>query len=408
MPSDKKNNPRTSGAHNGDNQRDNRRDNRRNGTSASKYHDTHHDTPQKTKPVSAQDHAEGKLFAAIDLGTNNCRLLVVTPDETRFSVVDSFSRIVRLGEGLEATGRLSDDAMDRTLAALKICAGKIRHHKDIKLRCVATEACRDASNGQAFIARVLKETGLRLEIIGGRDEAELAAIGCGGLFDRRRPNAIVFDIGGGSTELTRLKLSHGRFELKDTSSIPLGVVRLAERYDSKNLTPKRYAEMVAECRQEVGAFFARQDDIKDMKTLQLLGTSGTVTTLAAIQLGLKYYDRDKVDGCTISKTAALDVMRRLVKMNYKQLTGQPCIGADRADLVLAGCAMFEALLDYWPVPIIRVADRGVRDGILLRMIRKEQRKYKPGNRKIRTRPSGNSSGNLKARSAGNSAERGGA
>lgn len=334
----------------------------------------------------AKDPAEGKLFAALDLGTNNCRLLIVTPDEKQFRVVDSFSRIVRLGEGLEASGRLSEEAMERTISALKVCARKIRSHKDIKLRCVATEACRDAHNGKEFIDRVLKQTRLRLDIIGGRDEAELAAIGCGSLFDRKRMNVVVFDIGGGSTELTRLKLTNGRFDLRDTMSTPLGVVRLAERYDSKNLTPENYATMVDECRLRLKEFFERQTDIKDLKTLQLLGTSGTITTLAAIQLGMKFYDRSKIDGCTISRNAALDVIQRLVKMNHKQLTAYPCIGEERADLVLAGCAVFEALLDYWPVPMIKVADRGLRDGILLRMIRKEQRKYKPNSTKTHRSP----------------------
>lgn len=318
-----------------------------------------------------------KIFAAVDLGTNNCRLLIVKPAGQHFQVVDSFSRIVRLGAGLETHGRLSDAAMDRAVAALKICASKINRHKNVKVKCVATQACREADNGAGFIERVSHETNLRLEVIGGRDEAELAAIGCGALFDRKRPNAIVFDIGGGSTELTRLKLSHGRFELKDTISAPLGVVRLAERYNSKNLTAENYTQMVVACRKALQHFLDRQGDITSLKSLQILGTSGTVTTLAAIQLGLPVYDRNKVDGCTLSKAAILDVIQRLLRMNHADLVAHPCIGAERADLVLAGCAVLEAVLDCWPVPVIKVADRGVRDGLLLRMIRKDQRRHRP-------------------------------
>lgn len=317
------------------------------------------------------------LYAALDLGTNNCRLLIVAPDGKNFRVIDSFSRIVRLGEGLDATGRLSEPAMARTLAALRICAGKIRHHRVTRVRCVATEACRNAENGAEFISNVEKETRLRMDVIGGRDEAELAAIGCGALFDRKRRHAIVFDIGGGSTEITRLTRQRGRYEMRDTESLKLGVVRLSERYDGTHMTPDTYRQMVDDCIAQIDDFVQRQSDIKDLRELQLIGTSGTITTLAAVQLGLKRYDRSKVDGCVISRSAIKDVIRRLVRMSHSELADHPCIGPERADLVLAGCAVLEAMLSAWPVPRIIVADRGLREGILLRLIRKDQRQHHP-------------------------------
>ncbi|MGC6476269.1 MAG: Ppx/GppA phosphatase family protein [Parvibaculales bacterium] len=326
-----------------------------------------------------------KLYAAIDLGTNNCRLLIVAPDKDGFRVVDSFSRIVRLGEGLDATGELSETAIERALAALRVCAGKIRKLDVARVRCVATEACRNASNGRAFIERVEKETRLRFEIIGARDEAELASVSCGSLFDRKRRNVIVLDIGGGSTEITYLRLERGRFEMKETKSFPIGVVRLSERYNATQLTPEIYNQMRDDCAQEMKEFIAEQD-LQDLRQVQIIGTSGTVTTLIAIQLGLKYYDRNKVDGRTVSAIAVKDVMKRLVAMTHEQLVNQACIGPERADLVLSGCAVLEAFMQFYPVPVIKVADRGLREGILLRLIRKDQRKRRFHNKKNRKRP----------------------
>lgn len=358
-----------------------------------KFKTNKHKPARFAKTENRQSHSNGgpkkteaeKLYAAIDLGTNNCRLLIVAPDKDGFRVVDSFSRIVRLGEGLDATGELSEAAIERALAALRVCAGKIRKLDVARVRCVATEACRNATNGRAFIERVEKETRLRFEIIGARDEAELASVSCGSLFDRKRRNVIVLDIGGGSTEITYLRLERGRFELKETKSFPIGVVRLSERYDATQLTPEIYRQMRDDCAQEMKDFIAEQD-LQDLRQVQIIGTSGTVTTLIAIQLGLKYYDRNKVDGRTVSANAVKDVIKRLVAMTHAQLVNQACIGPERADLVLSGCAVLEAFMQFYPVPVIKVADRGLREGILLRLIRKDQRKRKFHNKKNRKRP----------------------
>ena len=326
---------------------------------------------------------QGRFYAALDLGTNNCRLLIVEHDgNDGFLVRDGFSRIVRLGEGLDRAGRLSDSAMERTIAALRICASKIRRASVGRMRCVATEACRDADNGPEFIKRVRKETGLSLEIIDGKAEAELAAIGCGSLFNAEVEDIILFDIGGGSTEVSRsTRQENGFFKLTDSASLPLGVVRLAERHAGEGPYEHGYEGMLAESEERLEDFMNRQSDITDMSKVQIIGTSGTVTTLAAVQLGLAKYDRNVVDGCTISSRDITRVIGDLRRLSRDELAENPCIGKQRADLVLAGCSVLEAIYNRWPVDEFSVADRGLREGLLMRMINKDRRRRHRGRRR---------------------------
>lgn len=344
------------------------------------------------KNKSSQRPHKTRLYAAVDLGTNNCRLLIVERSGgLGFRVRDSFSRIVRLGEGLEASGKLSEDAMERTLAALRIAASKIRRANVVRLRCVATEACRGASNGAEFIQRVRKETGLRMEIIDGQAEAELAAIGCGSLFDENVDDIILYDIGGGSTEISRMSRqtsdapqNQDFFKLVDSDSVPLGVVRLSERHAGPGPHEHGYEGMLQESETRLKAFMDRQADMVDMSRVQIIGTSGTVTTLAAVQLGLARYDRNVVDGCTISAENVTEVIGNLRQMSRDQLAENPCIGAQRADLVLSGCAVLEAIHTRWPVAKVSVADRGLREGLLLRMIKKDMRRNRRNRGRRRT------------------------
>ena len=336
----------------------------------------------KLRKTPRSSGAKANLYAAIDLGTNNCRLLIVEATRNSFRVRDSFSRIVRLGEGLEREGVLSEGAMARTLSALSVCAGKIRKAGVSRVRCVATEACRDAHNGLEFIKRVRRETGLRLEIIDGAAEAELATIGCGSLFENRAAHIIVFDIGGGSTEIMRLdKEANGFFKPADVASLPLGVVRLAERFGGPGPHDHGYAEMVAEAKSRLSEFLERQTMITDMDKLQIIGTSGTVTTLAAVQLGLARYDRNLVDGCKIAASDVRRVIDDLCARSRDELAANPCIGKQRADLVLAGCAVLDVIHQHWAVDSFSVADRGLREGILLRMIRRDRRRSRQGRRR---------------------------
>jgi exopolyphosphatase/guanosine-5'-triphosphate,3'-diphosphate pyrophosphatase len=308
------------------------------------------------------------VLAALDLGTNNCRLLIARPlPDGGFRIVDAFSRIVRLGEGVALTGRLAEPAMVRTLEALRVCAAKMRRRGVTHARCVATEACRRAANCADFVARARRETGIRLEIITARQEAELAFAGCAPLLDPAWPHAVVFDIGGGSTEIGWIGLEGCRPELVGWQSIPIGVVSLAERHGSAPVPAALFDRMVGEVTAALGPFAAAHG-IRDgiaAGRVQMLGTSGTVTTLAGVHLGLPRYDRSLIDGCHLDFAAIRQVSATLAAMDCATRAAHPCIGRDRADLVVAGCAILEAICRLWPVGRLRVADRGVREGILL-------------------------------------------
>lgn len=313
-------------------------------------------------------------YAALDLGTNNCRLLVAYPTSDAFQVVDSFSRIVRLGEGLSGTGSLSGAAMDRAVAALRICASKLAHHGPLRARLIATEACRAAANGSNFLERVRESTGLALEVIDRETEASLAAHGCASLLDPEADGAILFDIGGGSSELAFL----GRCQATDRGppvaviqswvSLPMGVVTLAERHGGKAVTPEVFAAMVEEVLPHVSNFALRAC-AENTRGLHLLGTSGTVTTMAGLHLDLPYYDRRRVDGLWMQAAETDAVIARLQQMSYEQRVAHACIGAERADLVLGGCAILEAIRRVFPCGRLRVADRGLREGMLVEMMR---------------------------------------
>jgi exopolyphosphatase/guanosine-5'-triphosphate,3'-diphosphate pyrophosphatase len=331
-----------------------------------------------TIPVPA-DAAEARLapgaevYAALDLGTNNCRLLIACPTQDGFRVVDSFSRIVRLGEGVSATGCISDAAIERTIAALCVCRDKIRSRKARRLRLIATEACRAASNADGFRDRVAAETGIRLEIIDRETEAALAVIGCSPLIDPLGRGAILFDIGGGSTELVRIErdppAAGATPRIKAWMSIPLGVVTLAEHFGGRDVTPRSYAAMIDEVAKHVGPFAAEHS--RELSGMHLLGTSGTVTTLAGVHLNLHRYDRRRVDGIWMSDAETTATIARLLRMSYRERAANHCISVERADLVLAGCAILDAIRDAFPLPRLRVADRGLREGMLVEMMRED-------------------------------------
>jgi exopolyphosphatase/guanosine-5'-triphosphate,3'-diphosphate pyrophosphatase len=337
--------------------------------------------PAPPAPVQEDKVAERRIFAAprhayaaIDLGTNNCRLLIARPDDAHFTVIDAFSRVVRLGEGLAQTGRLSEAAMDRAVGALKICSDKLRKRNVHIARSVATEACRRAENGAEFIARVARETGILLDIISAEEEARLAVMGCHLLLEEGPGPAVIFDIGGGSTELVLIDTpasANGREKamprIVDWASVPWGVVSLTEtvgaEVDDAAARTSRYTEMKRLVSGSFTAFAGRLDTMRQ-PDLRLLGTSGTVTTLASLHLGLPQYDRQAVDGLIVPAGDMRSISARLSGMSPQQRRQLACIGNERADLVVAGCAILEAILDIWPAPRLGVADRGIREGIL--------------------------------------------
>jgi exopolyphosphatase/guanosine-5'-triphosphate,3'-diphosphate pyrophosphatase len=331
--------------------------------------------------------SRGPLYAALDLGTNNCRLLIARPHERSFRVLDGFTRIVRLGEGLTATGKLSDAAMARTIEALRLCRNKLREHEPTRARLIATEACRAASNGQAFIDRIRDELGLELEIVDRRTEAELAVTGCADLIDQDSDGALMFDIGGGSSELAWLDFRGGRpkrqgrmaASIRSWQSLPVGVVSIAERFGGVEVTHETFEAMVAYVAQHLRAFRGRQK-LRQMiadHSVHLIGTSGTVTTLAGLHLGLDRYERQKVDGLWMTAGEVDVTIAALLGMSFDRRVGHPCIGRDRADLVLPGCAIFEAIRREWPTSRVRVADRGLREGILISLIDADRTPVRP-------------------------------
>jgi exopolyphosphatase / guanosine-5'-triphosphate,3'-diphosphate pyrophosphatase len=317
--------------------------------------------------------AEPGVYAALDLGTNNCRLLIARPSGDGFRVVDSFSRIIRLGEGISATGSISEAAIERAIAALSICSDKIRYRKARRLRLIATEACRAADNADSFRQRVAAETDIKLEVIDRETEATLAVVGCSPLLDPKGRGAILFDIGGGSTELVRIErdpdVQDAAPRIKAWMSIPLGVVTIAEHFGGRDVTHESYARMVQEVAQYVAPFAAEHG--ADLRGMHMLGTSGTVTTLAGIHLNLARYDRRRIDGIWMNDADISGTIARLLDMSYQQRASNNCISVERADLVLAGCAILDAIRNAFPLPRLRVADRGLREGMLVEMMRED-------------------------------------
>jgi exopolyphosphatase/guanosine-5'-triphosphate,3'-diphosphate pyrophosphatase len=313
-----------------------------------------------------------RTFAALDLGTNNCRLLIARPAENDgFTIIDAFSRIVRLGEGLAGTGRISDAAIERAMSALSVCADKLVRRGVHLSRAVATEACRRAENGQDFVDRVYRETGIALDIIDAGEEARLAVAGCHALLEPGNGPALIFDIGGGSTELVRVERGEDEPRIVAWRSVPWGVVSLSEvePHDAPNREGRlaaydrlreRFAEMITD--------FVSPETIAEPSSLRLLGTSGTVTTLASVHLGLNVYDRRAVDGLRVPSDSLRAISASLAGQTVAERARVACIGNERADLVVAGCAILDAILDIWPAPRVGIADRGIREGILRALI----------------------------------------
>ncbi|MDB5652079.1 MAG: Ppx/GppA phosphatase [Hyphomicrobiales bacterium] len=318
--------------------------------------------------------AQPHTYAALDLGTNNCRLLIARPAREGFRIVDAFSRIVRLGEGVSASGHLSEAAIRRTLGALEICRDKMDARGVTRARLIATEACRMAENGEEFIARVSERTGLELEIEDRETEAQLAAAGCAALADAQAKGVVLFDIGGGSSEivwLARGATGQGadiRSRVRHWASRQLGVVTLAEKFGGYNVDPDTFEAMIDHVWAELADFRNRVADEMRCDNFHLLGTSGTVTTLAGVHLNLLRYDRRRVDGLWMSENEVDGALDRLRAMSYDDRVANGCIGAERADLVLAGCAILEAIRLAFPADRVRIADRGLREGILAELM----------------------------------------
>ncbi|KUJ86151.1 exopolyphosphatase [Ruegeria marisrubri] len=343
-------------------------------------------------PKAVESPVPGKpdpdaLYAALDLGTNSCRMLIAQPKGSGFHVVDSFSKSVQLGAGLERTGRLSRSSMARTIQALRICQQKLKRNKVTRMRLVATEACRRARNARDFIRQIKRETGLTLEIIQPEEEARLAVISCAPLVSTKTEQLLVVDIGGGSTELVWIDISsvprrdrpasimrlHNGFHPPDSPfpaakvvdwiSVPLGVATLRDQFHDVEDDAARFALMSWYFEENL-ADFAPYKDEQAREGFQIVGTSGTVTTVAASHLGLKRYDRTKVDGLRMTSDQIDKVIRGYLELGPHGRRRDPRIGEDRQALIMSGSAILQALLRCWPTDRLSVADRGLREGLL--------------------------------------------
>lgn len=327
--------------------------------------------------------AEAGVYAALDLGTNNCRLLIASPVYhtgevwPSLRILDSYSRIVRLGEGLSNSGELSEEAMQRTVKALRVCRSKLNRHPAARLRFVATEACRRATNGTTFLERIANDVGMDIEIITNEEEARLAFYGCSSLLGNHARKALTFDIGGGSTEFMWAKREDPEQlpEVIGWSTIPYGVMNLSEQFGGTAFTEMYFDEIVGKLagflskfneEHRIGDTIARERD-----SVQMLSTSGTVTTLAAIHLGLARYDRSKVDGLSLNIENLRGAITTLMDMTPYQRYQHPCIGSQRADYIISGCAILEAIHSVWPLESITIADRGVREGIIMGLLQQQ-------------------------------------
>ncbi|MBX3560208.1 MAG: Ppx/GppA family phosphatase [Sphingomonas sp.] len=312
-------------------------------------------------------------YGAIDLGTNNCRLLIARPTEEGFTVIDAFSRVVRLGEGMATSGKLSDAAMDRAVSALSVCAEKLKRRHVSLARSVATEACRRAVNGRHFVERVRRETGIRLEIIAPEEEARLAMLGCHRLLEPGDGPALIFDIGGGSTELVLIDTDSGEPRIKCWWSAPWGVYSLTESEGRDFATAEERLAAYGRMRERVRHAFRRFTELlpSNREGIRLMGTSGTVTTLASVHLALPSYDRRAVDGLQVPIAAMREISETMSRLDRAGRAEFPCIGQERADLVVAGCAILEAIMDIWPAETLGIADRGIREGILRALMAKD-------------------------------------
>jgi exopolyphosphatase/guanosine-5'-triphosphate,3'-diphosphate pyrophosphatase len=338
--------------------------------------------PEQSAPLPT---GSGQLYAALDLGTNSCRMLIAQPKGSQFVVVDSFSKTVQLGAGLEASGKLSRASMNRTIQALRICEKKIEKHGVGRMRLVATEACRRASNSKEFIKQVRRETGLTIEIIGSEEEARLAVISCAPLVRAGSEQLLIVDIGGGSTELVWIDLSQvdsddrpksimrlssgfdrqglGDARVVDWISVPLGVATLKDQFIDVEDDSARFA-LMSWFFEESLSTFSPATTAQPRKGFQIIGTSGTVTTVAASFLGLRRYDRAKVDGLVMSSDQIDLVIREYLALGPEGRRTDPRIGRDRHTLIMSGAAILQALMRIWPTDQLSVADRGLREGLL--------------------------------------------
>lgn len=295
--------------------------------------------------------------AAIDLGTNTARLLIAETDGETITPILVKRHITRLGGGFTREQGLSIEARERTLAAMRDFAKEMAAHRVTALRAVATSAVRDAKNGREFCAEVFDEAGIKLEVIDGHEEGLLTLKGvfCG--IDDKRGDFLVFDIGGGSTEYT---LSSGE-EMRFTRSLPLGVVRLTEGKGS-------VAEMEEKIDRELSGLLEemeREGMRVEPGRCTLVGTAGTATTVAAIDLEMTDYDYRRVNNHAVSLERIRAIFAKLLPLSPSERLQVAGLEKGREDLIIAGLVLMIRTMETFGIDRLKVNDFGLLEGILL-------------------------------------------
>ena len=301
-------------------------------------------------------------YAAIDLGTNTCLLLVAEWDGQELHPLVREMRVVRLGENLDRTGRISSTALDRATAALTEYRDIITSSGCQEMRCVATSAFRDAPNKDELTERIRNITGLEIEEISGEEEARLVHRAVQEAFPEETGERASVDVGGGSTEIIFDKQGH----LHEVHSLPLGSVRLTERHFSHD--PPAAVE-VAALRDNISTVL--EDSGLPTKVASLIGVGGTATTLAAIHLELEDYDPVKVHGRILKQRDLETILERCLALPYEQRVRLPGLHPGRADVIMAGTIILLAIMGHLQDKMIRISDRGIRWGIIAEMIRSQ-------------------------------------
>lgn len=306
-----------------------------------------------------------KYFAAIDLGSRNCRTIVGCQSKAgAFEYIETYSKSVSLADGVAASKKLSRKSMDRTIEALAFCSKVLSRYAGLTYLAVATDAMRRAENASVFIKRVKRELGLIISIITPQEEAYYAALGCIEVLSLETEIFVVFDIGGGSSEIALCRQKSDKdIELIDSLSIPYGVINLLESKD--HLTFSGYSNLVQKISDLSRDFLNQYATTLDfVNNFQCIGTSGTTTTVAALNMNLRFYDREKINDSILQFSEILKTVHYVQSLSEDERKLHPYISQSNEDLVLGGLTILEGIVRGLPASTITVTDRGVRDGVV--------------------------------------------
>ena len=302
------------------------------------------------------------VVASIDIGTNSTRVLVARPVDGKLDILDRRNTITRLGQNVGATGRLAEEAVERTLACLRDYRAILDEHGVDRLRVAATSASRDAANRDEFFDAVEEVVGVRPELLSGTEEGRLSFLGATGDLDPALGPFLIVDIGGGSTEFIL-----GTDHVEGVISVDVGCVRLTEKFLDHD--PPRPEELTA-CISFADAYL--DDVIRELpgsaEARTLVGLAGTITTVAAVEIGLATYDRDAIHHFVLTRAAAEDVFRTLATESRADRIHNPGLEEARADVIVGGCCVLVALFRRFGFDEMIVSEADILDGLALSLV----------------------------------------